>query len=354
MPSLFEPIKLGSIDCANRVFMAPLTRGRAGRDGVPTEMMVQYYAERSHAGLIISEGVGISEEGHGWPFTPGLWTEEQVLGWQNVTRTVHSRGGKIVAQLWHMGRMAHSNVSGRQTVAPSAISTGGLFHTYDGKLPAETPKALTHSEIQKVVQDYGIAARNAIRAGFDGVQLHAANGYLVDEFLKDSTNHRTDVYGTDRVKFLREVTDELIRSIGAELVGVRFSPTGDTQKTYSEFPEKVFIPAAKYLQDAGVAWLELREPGTNGTFGKTDQPKLHKEIRKVFKRPLILNQDYTRGEALRLVDTGEADGIAFGRPFISNPDLVERLKHNIALTPNTSKIWYKGGRNGYLDWPSKL
>lgn len=353
--SLFEPIKLGSIECANRIFMAPLTRGRAGRDGVPTDDMVKYYVQRSSAGLIISEATAISNEGHGWPFTPGLWNDEQVAGWQKVTKAVHANGGKIVAQLWHMGRMAHSNVSGRQIVAPSAISHGGLFHTYDGKLPAETPKALTHAEIQRVVEDYGKAAKNAIRAGFDGIQLHAANGYLVDEFMKDSTNHRTDVYGTDRLKFLREVTLELINSIGAAQVGVRLSPNGDTQKTYSEHPEKVFVPAAKFLQEAGVAWLELREPGVNGTFGKTTQPKLHKEIREVFSRPLILNQDYSRDMAMKVVETGEADGIAFGRPFISNPDLVKRLKNSIELTPNTSKIWYKGGRTGYIDWlPSKL
>lgn len=351
MPSLFDSIKLGSIECSNRVLMAPLTRARSDRSAVPNDLMVEYYAQRAGAGLIISEATAISPEGHGWPNAPGIWSEEQVNGWKKVTDAVHAKGGKIVCQLWHMGRCAHSDVSTVPVVAPSPISLGTLIHVYDGKKPAETPKELTKEDISRIVKDYAKAAKNSVDAGFDGVQLHGANGYLVDEFFKDSTNKRTDEYGTDRVKFLREVVGALVDTIGAERVGVRFSPTGDTFGAYSEHPEKVMIPAAKVLQDAGVAWLELREPGPQGTFGSTEQPKLHGEIRKVFKNPLFLNQDYTKEAAVETVQSGVADGIAFGRAFISNPDLVKRLKENLEIAKDDMATWYSPGPHGYVDYP---
>lgn len=352
MSSLFSPINLGSIECSNRVIMSPLTRARSDRSAVPNDLMAEYYAQRATAGLIISEATAISPEGHGWPDAPGIWTVDQVKGWKKVTDAAHARGGKIVCQLWHMGRCAHSDVTNTPIVAPSPIPFGKLLHVYDGeKKPAETPKELTKADIARIIGDYASASKNAIAAGFDGVQLHAANGYLVDEFFKDSTNNRTDEYGTDRTRFLREVVEALVSSIGAEKVGVRFSPTGDIFGAFSEHPELVMIPAAKFLQDAGVSWLELREPDIKGTFESSDQPKLHGEIRKVFKRPLILNQDYTRETAMNEVETGEADGISFGRAFISNPDLVRRFKENLALSKDNVSTWYVGGPNGYVDYP---
>lgn len=354
MPSLFEPIKLGSIYAKNRILMAPLTRGRATREHVPTPIMAEYYAQRASAGLIISEATGISQEGLGWPYAPGLWSQEQVEAWKPVTAAVHAKGGKIVAQLWHMGRMVHSSVTGQQPVSCSATKAPEALHTYDGKQAPEVARPLTKEDIARILNDYENAARNALQAGFDGVQIHAANGYLIDEFLRDGTNHRSDEYGgspENRIRFLREVTERVIATIGADRTSVRLSPNGDTQGCIDSHPEQVFVPAAKLLNDLGIAFLELREPGPNGTFGKTDQPKLHGPIRKVFTRPLVLNQDYTREEAIETVATGVADAIAFGRPFLANPDLVRRLEDNLPQNKDDIRTWYSQGAEGYTDYP---
>lgn len=354
MPSLFEPIKLGSIYAKNRILMAPLTRGRATREHVPTPIMAEYYAQRASAGLIISEATGISQEGLGWPYAPGLWSQEQVEAWKPVTAAVHAKGGKIVAQLWHMGRMVHSSVTGQQPVSCSATKAPEALHTYDGKQAPEVARPLTKEDIARILNDYEKAARNALQAGFDGVQIHAANGYLIDEFLRDGTNHRSDEYGgspENRIRFLREVTERVIATIGADRTSVRLSPNGDTQGCIDSHPEQVFVPAAKLLNDLGIAFLELREPGPNGTFGKTDQPKLHGPIRKVFTKPLVLNQDYTREEAIETVATGVADAIAFGRPFLANPDLVRRLEDNLPQNKDDIRTWYSQGAEGYTDYP---
>ncbi|MFT8519621.1 alkene reductase [Acetobacter syzygii] len=354
MPSLFEPIKLGSIYAKNRILMAPLTRGRATREHVPTPIMAEYYAQRASAGLIISEATGISQEGLGWPYAPGLWSQEQVEAWKPVTAAVHAKGGKIVAQLWHMGRMVHSSVTGQQPVSCSATKAPEALHTYDGKQAPEVARPLTKEDIARILNDYENAARNALQAGFDGVQIHAANGYLIDEFLRDGTNHRSDEYGgspENRIRFLREVTERVIATIGADRTSVRLSPNGDTQGCIDSHPEQVFVPAAKLLNDLGIAFLELREPGPNGTFGKTDQPKLHGPIRKVFTKPLVLNQDYTREEAIETVATGVADAIAFGRPFLANPDLVRRLEDNLPQNKDDIRTWYSQGAEGYTDYP---
>lgn len=354
MPSLFEPIKLGSIYAKNRILMAPLTRGRATREHVPTPIMAEYYAQRASAGLIISEATGISQEGLGWPYAPGLWSQEQVEAWKPVTAAVHAKGGKIVAQLWHMGRMVHSSVTGQQPVSCSATKAPEALHTYDGKQAPEVARPLTKEDIARILNDYENAARNALQAGFDGVQIHAANGYLIDEFLRDGTNHRSDEYGgspENRIRFLREVTERVIATIGADRTSVRLSPNGDTQGCIDNHPEQVFVPAAKLLNDLGIAFLELREPGPNGTFGKTDQPKLHGPIRKVFTKPLVLNQDYTREEAIETVATGVADAIAFGRPFLANPDLVRRLEDNLPQNKDDIRTWYSQGAEGYTDYP---
>ncbi|EHH67471.1 alkene reductase [Gluconobacter morbifer] len=354
MPTLFDPVELGTIHARNRILMAPLTRGRADKNGVPSALMVEYYAQRASAGLIISEATGISREGLGWPFAPGIWSDEQVAAWKPVTEAVHAKGGKIVCQLWHMGRLVHSSVTGQQPVSCSATTGPDEVHTYEGKKPYEQARALRLDEIPRILNDYENAARNALKAGFDGVQIHGANGYLIDEFLRDGTNHRTDEYGgspENRTRFLRHVVERVIATIGADRTAIRLSPNGETQGCIDSAPEKVFILAAEILQDLGIAWLELREPGPNGTFGKTDQPKLSPQIRKVFHKPLVLNQDYTFEGAEAAVSEGRADAIAFGRKFIANPDLPERFRQHAPLQADDMKTWYSQGPEGYTDYP---
>ncbi|MCK8457780.1 alkene reductase [Sphingomonas faeni] len=356
MPSLFDSITLGAIAAPNRILMAPLTRGRADKDAVPTDMMVEYYTQRASAGLIISEATGISREGLGWPFAPGLWTDAQVAAWKPVTDSVHAAGGRIVAQLWHMGRQVHSSVIGGQPVSSSATATEGQAHTFEGKQDFEVARPLELNEIPRLLKDYELATKNALAAGFDGVQIHAANGYLIDQFLRDNANLRTDEYGgsiENRVRLLREVAERVISVAGADRVSVRLSPNGDSQGVDDSNPEPLFTAAAKVLSDLGIAFLELREPGPDGTFGKTDVPKLSPAIRKVFKGVLIVNSDYTTvEEAQAELDSGNADAITFGRTFIANPDLPERLRTGAPLAKDDAKTWYSQGPEGYIDYPA--
>jgi len=356
MPSLFDSITLGAVDAPNRIIMAPLTRGRADRDAVPTDMMVDYYTQRASAGLIISEATGISREGLGWPFAPGLWTDAQVAAWKPITDSVHAAGGRIVAQLWHMGRQVHSSVIGGQPVSSSATATEGQAHTFEGKQDFEVARPLELNEIPRLLNDYELATKNALAAGFDGVQIHAANGYLIDQFLRDNANLRTDEYGgsiENRVRLLREVAERVISVAGADRVSVRLSPNGDSQGVDDSNPEPLFTAAAKALSDLGIAFLELREPGPDGTFGKTDVPKLSPAIRKVFKGVLVVNSDYdTLEKAQAELDKGDADAISFGRPFIANPDLPERLRDGAPLAKDDAKTWYSQGPEGYIDYPA--
>jgi 2,4-dienoyl-CoA reductase-like NADH-dependent reductase (Old Yellow Enzyme family) len=356
MPSLFDPITLGAVDAPNRIIMAPLTRGRADRDAVPSDIMVEYYTQRASAGLIISEATGISREGLGWPFAPGLWTDAQVAAWKPVTDSVHAAGGRIVAQLWHMGRQGHSSVYETQPVSSSATKTEGQAHTFEGKKDFEVARPLETNEIPRLLNDYELATKNALAAGFDGVQIHAANGYLIDQFLRDNANSRTDEYGgsiENRVRLLREVAERVISVAGAGRVSVRLSPNGDSQGVDDSNPEPLFTAAAKALSDLGIAFLELREPGPDGTFGKTDVPKLSPAIRKVFNGVLIVNSDYTTvEEAQAELDTGNADAISFGRTFIGNPDLPERLRTGAPLAQDDAKTWYSQGPEGYIDYPA--
>ena len=355
MPSLFDPIQLGAIAAPNRILMAPLTRGRATRSHVPTPLMADYYAQRAGAGLIISEATGISREGLGWPYAPGLWSDEQTEGWVPVVQAVHAAGGRIVAQLWHMGRQVHSSVTGGQPVSSSATRTAGQAHTYEGKQDFETARALDIDEIPRVLDDYARATRNALAAGFDGVQIHAANGYLIDQFLRNNANIRTDRYGgspENRVRLLREVTERVASVAGAGRTGVRLSPNGDSQGVDDSDPHTVFVPAAKALAEIGIAFLELREPGPDGTFGRTDVPKLCPGIRAAFAGPLVLNSDYGEANAQAALDKGVADAIAFGRPFIANPDLPERFRREAALNPDNPRTWYSQGHEGYVDYPA--
>jgi 2,4-dienoyl-CoA reductase-like NADH-dependent reductase (Old Yellow Enzyme family) len=355
MPDLFDPLAIGAIHAPNRVLMAPLTRGRADRNAVPTPIMAQYYAQRAGAGLIITEATGISRQGLGWPFAPGLWSDEQVAGWKPVTDAVHAAGGRIVVQLWHMGRQVHSSVIGEQPVSSSATATSGQAHTYEGKKDFETARPLTLDEIPALLDDYERATRNAIAAGFDGVQIHAANGYLIDQFLRDNANFRDDRYGgapENRIRLLREVAERVAAVAGADRTGVRLSPNGDSQGVDDSDPASVFVPAARALSQIGIAFLELREPGPDGTFGRTDVPKLSPQIRDAFSGVLVLNSDYTRDSAQEVLDAGRADAIAFGRPFIGNPDLPERLREGAPLTPDDMKTWYSQGPEGYIDYPT--
>ncbi len=356
MPSLFDPITLGAVDAPNRILMAPLTRGRSDKDAVPSDLMIDYYTQRASAGLIISEATGISREGLGWPFAPGLWTQAQVDAWKPVTESVHAAGGRIIAQLWHMGRQVHSSVIGGQPVSSSATKTEGQAHTFEGKKDFEVARPLELNEIPRLLEDYELATKNALAAGFDGVQIHAANGYLIDQFLRDNANSRTDEYGgsiENRIRLLREVAERVISVAGADRTSVRLSPNGDSQGVDDSNPEPLFTAAAKALSDLGIAFLELREPGPDGTFGKTDVPKLSPAIRKVFKGVLVVNSDYdTLEKAQAELDTGVADAISFGRTFIANPDLPERLRTGAPLAQDNPKTWYSQGPEGYIDYPA--
>jgi hypothetical protein len=355
MPSLFDPIRIGAIDAPNRILMAPLTRGRATREHVPTPLMAEYYAQRAGAGLIISEATGISREGLGWPYAPGLWTDEQAEAWVPVVEAVHKAGGRIVAQLWHMGRQVHSSVIGGQPVSASATISPGKVHTYDGRQEFETARPLDTFEIPRVIEDYARATRNAIAAGFDGVQIHAANGYLIDQFLRNGANHRTDAYGgppENRVRLLREVAERVALIAGPERTGVRLSPNGDSQGVDDSDPASVFVPAARALDEIGVAFLELREPGPDGTFGRTDVPKLNPLLRGAYRGVLVLNSDYTDANGQSALDSGAADAIVYGRPFIGNPDLVDRFRAKLPLAADDVKTWYSQGPEGYVDYPA--
>ncbi|MGB5778860.1 MAG: alkene reductase [Allopontixanthobacter sediminis] len=356
--ALFTPITLGAIEARNRIFMAPLTRGRASMPGfVPNEMMATYYRQRAGAGLIISEATGISVEGLGWPSAPGIWSDEQVEGWKQVTEAVHEDGGKIVLQMWHMGRIVHPVfLGGEQPVSASATTAPGQAHTPEGKKDYVEARELSVQDIARVVEDYRHAAQNAKKAGFDGVQLHGANGYLVDQFLRDSTNLRTDEYGgppENRVRFLCEVLEALISVWGADRVAVRLSPNGDTQGCDDSDPAATFGAAAKVCEDLGLAFLELREPGPDGTFGSTDVPKQSPLIRSIFSGPLVLNSDYGAASGEADVASGKCDAIAYGRPFISNPDLPERIRVGAEFAPNVNvpESWYLPGPAGYIDYP---
>lgn len=358
MASLFDPIQLGAVSAPNRILMAPLTRGRSTREHVPTDLMPIYYSQRAGAGLIITEATGISQEGLGWPYAPGIWSDEQVEAWKAVPEAVHAAGGRIFMQLWHMGRLVHPDFLGGERPVSASATTAPLpfkAHTYDGKKPYEEARPLEIAEIPRLLEDYRRAARNARAAGFDGVQIHAANGYLIDEFLRENANLRTDKYGgspENRIRLLREIAEAVVGEIGADRTAVRFSPNGNSQGVEDSNPEAVFVPAAKALDEIGIAFLELREPGPEGTFGQSDQPKVSPAIRPVFSRPLVLNQDYDGASAQAALDSGVADAIAFGRPFISNPDLVERLRTGAPLAPDVMANWYSQGPEGYTDYPT--
>ena len=355
MPTLFDPLALGAIDLSNRIVMAPLTRARAGREAIPNELMATYYAQRASAGLIISEATGISREGLGWPNAPGLWSEEQVQGWKQVTAAVHHAGGKIVAQLWHMGRLVHPDLGGGQPVSSSATTAPDLAYTYEGKKPYVEARELTREDIKRIVGDYATAARNAIAAGFDGVQVHGANGYLVDQFLRDGANFRTDEYGgsiENRLRFVTEVLQAVGDAIGMERVGIRFSPNIYSQGVEDSNPLPLFTALAERLEELKVPWIELREAHQPTSAGAIPTEPVSPAMRPIYSGRILLNSDYDGPSARARMAEGIGDGISFGRPFISNPDLVHRLAVGASLSPGDVSTFYSGGAEGYVDYPT--
>jgi len=354
MPDLFDPITLGALRLPNRIVMAPLTRGRATRAGVPTPIMGEYYAQRATSGVIISEATGISREGLGWPYAPGLWSEAQVEGWKPVVAAVHAAGGRIVAQLWHMGRLVHPSVSEMQPISASATTGPALAHTYDGKQPLPEARAVSTDDIARIIGEYAGAARNAIAAGFDGVQIHGANGYLIDQFLRDATNLREDAYGgmiANRLRFLSDVMQAVIAVTGAARTAIRLSPNGAVNGCHDSDGMRLFTAVAAELEALGVPWIELREPGPQSSFRATDEAPVSPEMRKVFSGKIVLNSDYDGASGQAKLGEGVADAISFGRPFIANPDFVERIRTGAGLNAPDVATFYSQGPQGYTDYP---
>ena len=354
MPNLFNPLKLGSIELPNRILMAPLTRARAGREALPNDLMARYYAQRASAGLIISEATGISREGLGWPGAPGLWSPAQVDGWKGVTDAVHKENGRIVAQLWHMGRVVHSDLGGGQPLSSSATTAPDFAHTYEGKKPYEEARAATRVDIARVLNDYARAARNAIDAGFDGVQIHGANGYLVDQFLRDSANFREDEYGGDignRLRFVREVLQAVGDTIGMDRVGIRFSPNILVQGIEDSDPVALYSEVARTLEELNVPWIELREPLQPTSAGSIPTPPVSPAMRRHYSGKIVINSDRDWNDARDRIAGGTADAVSIGRLFIANPDLVKRIATNAPLNPGDQSTFYFGGAEGYVDYP---
>ena len=349
-PTLFSPVQVGPYTLRNRIVMAPMTRNRAGEGNVPTDLMALYYKQRSSAGLIVTEATQVCQEGQGYISTPGIHTDAQTAGWRRVTESVHGSGGRIFLQLWHVGRISHTlfQPNGGAPVAPSAIAAEGSTFTPEGPKPFSTPRALELAEIPGVVSKYAEGARRALEAGFDGVEIHGANGYLVDQFLRDGSNHRTDAYGgpvENRARFLLEVTEAVTQVWGADRVGVRLSPTGAFNSMSDSDPEKTFGYAARELDRFGLAYLHVVEPvGTTSV-----APLLH----AAFRGPFILNGGYDRETGNAALARGEADLISFGSLYLANPDLPERFAEGAALNPPDRATFYGGDHRGYTDYPTR-
>lgn len=356
---LFQPFALRDLTLRNRIVLAPMTRSRAGTARLANRLMAEYYAQRSSAGLLISEATTISEEANGWNESPGIYTDEMTEGWKHTTHAVHEKGGVIFLQLWHMGRASHSSFhNGKPAVAPSAIKINEEYiHTPSGKQPHEVPRALETAEIPRVVGDYQRAAQRAIAAGFDGVEVHGANGYLIDAFLQSKTNHRTDQYGgsmENRYRFLKEVVEAVASVMPANRIGVRLSPNGAFNDMGSPDYREQFTFVASQLDSMGLAYLHVMD-GLAFGFHKLGEPMTLDEFRKVYHGPLIGNCGYTQAMAEKATSDGHADLIAFGRPFISNPDLVERFKNGSPLAADAPMSdWYlPTGEKGYTDYPAQ-
>ncbi|MEY3122370.1 MAG: hypothetical protein RI993_1195 [Pseudomonadota bacterium] len=352
---LFMPIRVGAIELPNRVVMAPLTRNRAGAGNTPTDLNAQYYAQRATAGLIIAEATQICPEGQGYIATPGIYSPEQIAGWKRVTAAVHAKGGRIVLQLWHVGRISHASLQpdGKAPVAPSAIRAHAKVFTAQGFVDVSTPRALALSEIPDLVKTYRQAAVNAREAGFDGVEIHAANGYLLDQFLRDQTNQRNDAYGgsiENRIRLLSEVCEAVAGAINADRVGVRLSPLTSFGDIADSNPQILFNRVVARLSELGIAYVHVIEGETGGD--RNPQPFDYATMRGSFSGAWIVNNGYDRTMAIDAVASGRATAIGFGSLFIANPDLPRRLRENAALNSPDPTTFYGGSAQGYTDYPA--
>lgn len=351
--ALFKPLTLGDILLSNRIAMAPLTRNRAAAGNVPGPLAALYYTQRASVGLIISEATQISPMGQGYIATPGIHSAEQVAGWRKVSQAVHEADGHIFMQLWHVGRISHSSLlpDGQAPVAPSAIRAASKTFTAEGFVDVSMPRALSIEEIAQTVADYRQAARNAIDAGFDGVEVHSANGYLIDQFLRDSSNQRSDAYGgsiENRTRFLREVVTAVSDAIGAHRVGVRFSPVSGFNDISDSAPQALFEAAVAQMQAIGIAYVHVIEGETGGD---RSTPFDYRALRSHFKGVWMVNNGYDAVMAEKAISSGHADMVAIGRPLIANPDYLARIAQGAALNPLDQATLYGGDARGYTDYP---
>ncbi|MEZ5536860.1 MAG: alkene reductase [Thiolinea sp.] len=357
---LFSSRSVGAFEAANRIVMAPMTRSRSEQPGdIPTALMAEYYAQRASAGFIVTEATQISTQGKGYSFTPGIYSGEQVAGWRQVTGAVHAAGGRIVAQLWHVGRMSHASFhADGQTVAPSAIAPDAQVWVVgdDGvgrMVDCPVPRELDHAEIKDIIADYRRAAANAREAGFDGVEIHAANGYLIDQFLRRTSNRRTDEYGgsaENRIRFAREVVTAVAEEIGADRVGIRLAPF-ITQRGMDD-PEAIdtILLAARYFNDIGIAYIHLAEADWDDAPVVTE--RFRRELRQGFRGAIVVAGNYTPETGAQLIDAGLVDFVAFGRKFLANPDLPYRFQHGLSLNEISDPATLFGGNHiGYTDYP---
>lgn len=344
---LFQPLKAGAFDLPNRIVMAPLTRCRASAGRVPNAMMAEYYTQRAAFGLILTEATAVTPTGVGYPDTPGIWSAEQVEGWKQVTRSVHDAGGRILLQLWHVGRISDPiYLDGELPVAPSAVKPAGHVSLVRPEKSFVTPRALETDEIPGIVEEFRKGAENAKAAGFDGVEIHAANGYLIDQFLQDTTNKRTDEYGgsiENRTRFLLEVADAVIGVWGAERVGVHLAPRGDAHDMGDSEPAALFTHVAAELGKRGIAFLCARE--------SHDKPAIGPAMKQAFGGVFIANEKFTADTARDALEKGVADAVAFGVPAIANPDLVDRFRSGAPLNDPDPSTFYGEGPEGYTDYP---
>lgn len=352
---LFTPLQLGRLRLPNRIVMAPMTRNRAGAGNVPGDLVREYYRQRASAGLIITEGAQVSPLGQGYPFTPGIHSPEQIAGWRRVTDAVHARGGRIYLQLWHVGRISHPDLLGGATpVAPSAVRPAGQVYTFAGPEDYVTPHALASDEIPGIIDQFRSGARNALEAGFDGVEIHGANGYLLDQFLRDGTNRRDDAYGgsvANRARLMLEVTAAVCAVWGADRVGLRLSPLNPFNDIRDSDPETTFGHLVECLSPLGLAYLHITEQGADdpGAAGPAFDPR---RLRALFKGIYMVNAGYGKARANAALAAGAADLVSFGVPYIANPDLAERFALDAPLNRADPATFYGGDARGYTDYPA--
>lgn len=354
--TLFSNGTMGDIEIKNRVFMAPLTRNRALPNGTPSDMAATYYAQRASGGLLISEATQINEMGKGYINTPGIHSDDQIAKWSEITKAVHEKGGKIFMQLWHVGRISHTSLlpDGQAPLAPSAIRAEAQTFTEAGPTDVSEPRAMSIDDIKSTIEDYRIAAQNAKKAGFDGVEVHAANGYLIDQFLQDGSNKRDDNYGgsiENRARFLIDVLKEVTDIWGAGRVGVRLSPTGTFNGMSDSDPKATFSHVINELNQFNLAYLHMVEkfPGIDSS---DEDQKIMTDLRALWNGFYIANGNYDRNSGTDVIASGYADAIAYGRPFIANPDLPQRLEQGAELNEPDQSTFYGGGAEGYIDYPT--